>query len=129
MLEPTSSLIALHQERPRRHPALARTGALRLIGWVAAVPFMCAALWAAATGAALLVWMATGWQAPLDWLRSGSGLIAVTALMAAGVLWASLVNGMPARINPLARQHRQSADGEGRAVSGWLLEEGRFELV
>ena len=128
MLEPTLSLIALPQEQPRRPLGSAWTGALRWNGGVAAVPFAGAALWAAATGVASLVGLATGWLAPLDWLRSGYGLIAAAALTAAAVLLASFIEGMPARVVRLARR-RHPLNGEVRPIPGWLLEEGRFESV
>jgi hypothetical protein len=126
MLEPTLSLIVSPQKDSSQRLPAGCAGALRLKRWVAAAPFACAALWAAGTGAALLVGMATGWQAPLDWLRSGHGLIAATALTAAAVLLAALIESVPRRVERRARR-RPSSPREPGAVSGWLLEEGRFK--
>jgi hypothetical protein len=129
MLEPTLSLITIPQERARRRPALAGLSALRRNGWIAAAPFLCAALWATATGAAFLVWAVTGESAPLDGLRSGSGLIAAAALTAAALLVASFIEGLPARRELRVRKPCLAARTEARSRSGWLLEEGQFESL
>lgn len=125
MLEPTLSLIAMPREQPCRFVARAVDRDRRWSSWIAAAPFMSAALWATAMGAAFLVWAITGDRAPLDWLRSGSGLIASAAVIAAALLVASLTERLPAR-RP-APKRRVAPAIETRSFSGWHLDEGRFD--
>src|SRR5688572_22552003 len=125
MLEPTLCLIAMPWEQPRAPTAPAVPRDLRWRGWIAAAPFMSAALWAIATGAAFLVWAVTGDPALLDGLRSGNGLSAAAALSAAALLVASLSERLPAR---RPAQKRPVAPAiETRSFSGWLLDEGRVD--
>jgi hypothetical protein len=102
MLEPTWNPLALPDLRsPGMAPAgrayrrvrlvriRARTGAPKRTFWADAAPFTLAALWLAATGAAVTLWVVTGRRELFDWCRSDGVLGYAGALTALAVLAAS----------------------------------------
>lgn len=91
MVEPTWYPLAL--PRAEKRVERARTGSrsdTTNLEWLGdAAPFAVAALWAAATGAAVLLWALTGWREPLDLCRSGVVLTGAGTLTTIAVLAAS----------------------------------------
>jgi hypothetical protein len=129
MIERTRPIIApianLLATSPRQAASSPSHHASRPAPWViAAAPLAGATLWLTATAASFLYWSVTGSTAPLDWCRSGAGLLATAALTITALVTATLLPWMKQR-RPRNARVTQPAPAE-TVPSGWRLDEGQF---
>jgi len=127
MLEPISSPLIVPRSPADRSASLLAVPQYQP-GWLLAIaPLSCAALWAAATGASFLFWSVTGSDGPLDWCRSGGGLIGAGALtgvmLLAGTVGRRWQTHRTRQDCPSPAEPLSSAS---QSTGGWRFEEGRF---
>jgi hypothetical protein len=129
MLEPISSPLILPRQPADRAASVPAVPPSQSDWLLAIAPLSCAALWAAATGASFLFWSVTGSQGPLDWCRSGGGLIGTGALTGVMLLVATVGRMRQAGQTRLGRPSPGEPSSNAALLAGWSFEEGGFTPV
>jgi hypothetical protein len=129
MRESTPSPLILPQQLAGL-PAPAAEASKPQPDWLLAVaPLSCTAVWVAATSASFLFWMITGSQGPLNWCRSGGGLIGAGALAGVTLLVATVrLRAQTGRVRVIRRSPSEPA-ASAALPGGWRFEEGGFTPV